>query len=98
VHRHSRGIPRLINTICENALMSAYGKQMQSVSPKIIDDLAREFRLDVVRSTEVEGPRAVDEMDLQRAARTLLDLYVSLHKPLAAEEDSLRVATRIRQI
>lgn len=99
VHRYARGIPRLINTICENALMSAYGKQMQSVSPKIIDDLAREFRLDVIRPTEVEGPGTVAEMDLQRAARTLLDLYVSLHKPLVAQEDSpLPVAAPIRQI
>lgn len=27
VYRHSRGIPRLINTICESALISAYAKR-----------------------------------------------------------------------
>jgi general secretion pathway protein A len=29
VYRHSRGFPRLINTICENALITAYARQMQ---------------------------------------------------------------------
>ena len=48
VYRHSRGFPRLINTICENALVAAYARQIQSVPPDIIEDVAREFRLDVV--------------------------------------------------
>src|SRR5437763_5182828 len=33
VYRHSRGIPRLINTICENSLLSVYAKQLTSVTP-----------------------------------------------------------------
>src|SRR5437879_5256156 len=36
VYRISRGIRRLINTICENALISAYAQQLQSVPPDII--------------------------------------------------------------
>jgi general secretion pathway protein A len=32
VHRHSGGIPRLINTVCENALIASYAKQARSVS------------------------------------------------------------------
>jgi general secretion pathway protein A len=54
VHRHSRGFPRLINTICENALIAAYARQMQRVTPEVIDDVAREFRLDVVHLLEAE--------------------------------------------
>ena len=50
VYRHSRGFPRLINTICENALVIAYARQIQSVTPDIVDDVAAEFRLDVARS------------------------------------------------
>src|ERR1700681_4854419 len=37
VHRHSRGIPRLINTVCENALITAYARQARSVTPDIIE-------------------------------------------------------------
>jgi general secretion pathway protein A len=98
VYRHSRGIPRLINTICENALISAYAKQLRSVTPQIIDDVAEDFRLNVVTPPEVEKAGALDEMDVQRAARTLLDLYASLHKPLAHETElHIPVATRVRQ-
>ena len=50
VYRHSRGFPRLINTICENALIIAYARQINSVTPDIIEDVAREFRLDIVTS------------------------------------------------
>src|SRR5580700_10260539 len=50
VHRHSRGTPRLINTICENALIAAYARQASSVTPDIIDGIASDFRLGVQTS------------------------------------------------
>jgi general secretion pathway protein A len=46
VHSFSRGLPRLINIICENALMSAYSKQSPTVTERIIEDVASEFRLE----------------------------------------------------
>ena len=33
VYRHSRGIPRVINTLCENALIGAYARQLRRVPP-----------------------------------------------------------------
>ena len=45
VYSYSRGFPRLINTICENALLSAYARQSTSVTAQIIEDVATEFRL-----------------------------------------------------
>jgi general secretion pathway protein A len=98
VYRHSRGIPRLINTICENALISAYAKQLPAVTPEIIDEIARDFRLNVVRPAEVEKTSGLDEIDLQRAARILLDLYASVQKPLTREAEALApVVARARQ-
>ena len=95
VYRHSRGFPRLINTICENALITAYARQMRGVSPDIIEDVAKEFRLDVVRSPEAERTDGQDEMDLQRAAKVLLDVYSALRKPIAREPDlGARVAVQ----
>jgi general secretion pathway protein A len=81
VFRHSRGFPRLINTICENALVTAYAKQMRSVTPDIIHGIAEDFRLEVVPPA-VERDDEIDETDVRRAAKTLLDLYAALHKPL----------------
>jgi general secretion pathway protein A len=46
VYSYSRGFPRLINTICENALISAYARQTPTVTARIIEDVATEFRLE----------------------------------------------------
>ncbi len=46
VYAYSRGYPRLINTICENALIGAYARQLSLVTPGIVDDVAGEFRLE----------------------------------------------------
>ena len=99
VYRHSRGIPRLINTICENALVSAYAKQMRTVPADIVDEIAKDFRLNVVRPAEVDRPVGLDEIDLQRAARLLLDLYSATQRTLPRDSETLApvVAARARQ-
>jgi len=70
-------LPRLINTVCENALIAGYSRQMRSVSPEIIDDIARDFRLGV-QTPQIEQKRASEELDVRKAAKTLLDLYAQL--------------------
>jgi general secretion pathway protein A len=52
VYNFSRGFPRLINTICENSLISAYGKQSSNVTPRIVEDVASEFRLEPALSPQ----------------------------------------------
>lgn len=46
VYKFSRGFPRLINTICENSLITAYAKQTTEITPEIVKFVAKEFRLD----------------------------------------------------
>src|ERR1700758_3213008 len=50
IYEYSKGFPRLINTICENALITAYARQEQTITPDIIDEVAKEFRLGIVYS------------------------------------------------
>src|SRR5580698_4372924 len=77
VHQHSRGIPRLINTLCENGLIAGYAKQAASITPAMIDTIASDFRLGVhTGGGKKNGPPG--EIELQRVARKLLDLYASL--------------------
>jgi general secretion pathway protein A len=82
IYQHSRGIPRLINTICENALIAGYARQLRSITPDIIDDIATDFRLNVVHQPRVERPKVGEETDMRLAAKTLLDLCSNLQKPL----------------
>lgn len=46
IYHYSQGSPRLINTLCENALIAAYARGMKTITPKIIADVAEEFRLE----------------------------------------------------
>jgi len=81
VYQHSHGLPRLINTICENALIAAYARQSHSVTPEIINDVAKEFRLDATPLRDDEGVGKRNEADLHQAASAMLDLFASLRKP-----------------
>jgi type II secretory pathway predicted ATPase ExeA len=78
VYRYSRGLPRLINTICENALIAAYARRLLSVTPEIIEYVAKSFRLDVDISPDARSPEGFNPMDAQRAIKTLLDLIAAL--------------------
>jgi general secretion pathway protein A len=47
IHRSSRGIPRLINLVCEHSLIMAYVEQARQVTPAIVESVAMELELDV---------------------------------------------------
>ncbi len=46
IYVYSRGFPRLINIICENALINAYGRQSSTITAAMIEDIASDFRLE----------------------------------------------------
>lgn len=46
VHHYSRGIPRIINLLCEHSLISAYVEQTQHVSPEMVEAVAIELELE----------------------------------------------------
>jgi general secretion pathway protein A len=87
VYRHSRGFPRLINTICENAMISAYAEQRKSVSPAIIEEVAKEFRLAPESSSESKETCNYKGRDSQRGARGATDMYPALRVPVAIESE-----------
>jgi type II secretory pathway predicted ATPase ExeA len=45
VYFYSRGIPRIINLLCEHALISGYVDQNRVIPRETIEDVAREFQL-----------------------------------------------------
>jgi general secretion pathway protein A len=45
IHKHSNGIPRVINLLCEHALITAYGEQQQIISAESIERIAIDFDL-----------------------------------------------------
>jgi general secretion pathway protein A len=45
IARYSQGIPRLINVICDNALLITYATSKSKVSAEIIDEVARDLQI-----------------------------------------------------
>ena len=43
VHNYSRGIPRVVNSLCEHSLINTYVEQERVVTPKVVEDIAREL-------------------------------------------------------
>ena len=83
IFRHSKGIPRLINTICENALLSGYAKQAVTIREDIIEAVAHDLRLAAVSPAEPRGngggahlPRAAEQQkELLLAVKKLLEVH-----------------------
>jgi type II secretory pathway predicted ATPase ExeA len=84
VFNHSRGFPRLINTICENALLAGYAKHATTITSEIIDDVARELRLGVVsvdpRNSAAARSKEEEQKELLQAVKTLLDVRDRMHQ------------------
>ncbi len=89
LHGYSRGFPRLINTLCENALIHGYAKQVHSINPEIIQEISASFRLDVVRpSQREEAAQKKHAAELKEAAaKALLQLYAHLCDAQASTPD-----------
>jgi general secretion pathway protein A len=48
VHMYSRGIPRVVNLLCEHALVNAYVDSVRPVPAHLVEEVAREFQLDEI--------------------------------------------------
>lgn len=60
IHLYSLGIPRVVNLLCEHALINAYVEQERPISPKTVEDVAHEFQLDEVEPTAPAGGTRID--------------------------------------
>lgn len=67
VYKYSRGYPRLINTICENALISAYAAGARDISVRFIDEACKDLR--ILPSGTQPGAQGADGGDAAGAAK-----------------------------
>lgn len=93
IHRHSKGLPRLINTICENALIAAYAQQVRQIEPEIVDKVAADFGLDGVYAPRLHDEQSREnEMheptDAQRDGDLLQDRFSISKKPASSDHST----------
>jgi general secretion pathway protein A len=79
----SNGIPRLVNTLCENSLMLGFGLQLAQITPAVVQEVASDFRLDqsAAQSDNSDGSEGLSTALrlLQQTKRS--DLSPSATKP-----------------
>src|ERR1700748_3402982 len=63
IHRFSRGIPRIINLLCEHSLIVAYVEQVQQVTPKVVEDIG--IRLELELQPFMLSPAVIGNGDKQ---------------------------------
>lgn len=77
VHRYSGGIPRVVNLLCEHALINAYVDHLRPVPAHLVEEVAREFQLDELdqgngASAELRPEKPIDTQDLLQNLDELL--------------------------
>jgi general secretion pathway protein A len=88
VHFYSQGIPRIINLLCEHALISAYAEHCRLVPARMVEEAAREFFLDEGRQFGARGNSA--GVVSSNPAVTHSIFVNGLARPLAAEKKTCR--------
>ena len=90
IYEYSRGIPRMVNTLCENSMVNAFAREQRPVTPEIVTEVAADFRL-TPPSLPEDAPRAVVAREengesllrsLLRLLRTMDNQTIEAEKPL----------------
>lgn len=80
VHQRSRGIPRTINVICDNALVTGFALEQRPVGVEVIREVCRDFDLEQQQQIVIRG----DDDEMVSPAR---------QAPLAAAQPAPAAAT-----
>ena len=86
VYHFSRGIPRVVNLLCEHALIAAYAQQRKPVSSDTIEEVAREFQLDQVEPVAPAASAAAasgntEDAQILEVLQNLATLVGKLRRP-----------------
>jgi general secretion pathway protein A len=79
-HNYSKGIPRVVNLLCEHALISGFVDQQPTIGPKTIEEVAREFELHQPEPAAPAVPSG-ENLRLMEALQGLATLMDRLRRP-----------------
>ena len=74
IHLHSRGTPRVINTLCDNALFEGFVARARDIDDRAVDRVALDLGLEVAPSPASPGAGSTDRLDLSDIDRYLESL------------------------
>ncbi|MBW2564628.1 MAG: AAA family ATPase, partial [Deltaproteobacteria bacterium] len=90
IHNFSKGVPRLINIICDHSLMTGYSNTLAVIDVDIINECAEELQISIAKSLPFsEQPTAVEDDPWVREQ----EIIKYLQKPQSSEKPSISQET-----
>ena len=90
IHNFSKGVPRLINIICDHSLMTGYSKALTVIDVDIINECAEGLQISIAKSLPFsEQPTAVEDDPWVREQ----EIIKYLQKPQSSEKPSISQET-----
>jgi general secretion pathway protein A len=77
IHRRTRGVPRLVNQLCDRALLAGYAARAATIRPALVRAAAREIP-DTQRGREKEGRRSAFSRPWLFVAATIATVGLAL--------------------
>ncbi len=91
IFEYSRGIPRIINNLCENSMVNAFARQQHTVTGDMISEVAADFRLITATSIPEEpvDAGAVPAENNESILRSLFRALRTMDSAQSLEEKSI---------
>src|SRR5690242_3197159 len=81
IHLYSRGIPRVVNLLCEHSMINAYVDSLRPVPAHLVEEVAREFQLDEIAPIAANGTNhAVGAANTEALLENLDELVTRLRQ------------------
>jgi type II secretory pathway predicted ATPase ExeA len=79
IYRYSCGVQRVVNLICEHALINSFVEETNPVTAKVVEEIAREFQLDEIAPIAPPGAWSdINKEPSERVEGLLRDLFTIL--------------------
>jgi general secretion pathway protein A len=91
IYEYSRGIPRIINNLCENVMVNAFAREIRTVTPDMIAEVAADFRLGASASAPEQAAdvTATAAENNESLLRSLLRLVRTVDNAQPLEEKNI---------
>jgi len=97
IQTYSKGIPRVVNLLCEHSLINSFAERLRPVPAKVVKEIALEFRLGEFAPAPRPVPLpSIDRDPQERVEGLLRDLFTYL-RPEDRSQQPLSVAFRERK-
>ena len=90
IHEYSRGVPRVINVLCEHALINAFAGRQRRVSVGLIHEVAREFELDLIAPIVPPSSYGISESETTPVIQAMLAAMAKAAANFSPNESLLR--------